>query len=231
MIMKKVEVKELSENFFEAIGKEWMLVTAGNKEAFNTMTASWGGIGWLWNKPVAFVFVRPERYTYEFIEKGDFLTLSFLGEENKKIHAVCGSKSGREVDKVKETGLKPLFTAQGNVPSTVPTAPKLPNGKSPFSSIGWKFWNNLRRLLMRRLFLPVLLFVLFTVFSARAGQPSYSADVTVDVTADNASAARELAMRRANRQAVSAIAANFTTREGVTVLNKLKLLMRLLIFR
>ena len=74
---------------------------------------------------------------------------------------------------------------------------------------------------MRRLFLPVLLFVLFTVFSARAGQPSYSADVTVDVTADNASAARELAMRRANRQAVSAIAANFTTREGVTVLNKL----------
>lgn len=106
-------------------------------------------------------------------------------------------------------------------PSTVQTAPKLPNGKSPFSSIGWKFWNNLRRLLMRRLFLPVLLFVLFTVFSARAGQPSYSADVTVDVTADNASAARELAMRRANRQAVSAIAANFTTREGVTVLNKL----------
>ena len=113
--MKKVEIKELSENFFEAIGKEWMLVTAGNKDGFNTMTASWGGIGWLWNKPVAFVFVRPERYTYEFIEKGDYLTLSFLGEENKKIHAVCGSKSGREVDKVKETGLKPLFTEQGNV--------------------------------------------------------------------------------------------------------------------
>lgn len=113
--MKKVEIKELSENFFEAIGKEWMLVTAGNKDGFNTMTASWGCIGWLWNKPVAFVFVRPERYTYEFIEKGDYLTLSFLGEENKKIHAVCGSKSGREVDKVKETGLKPLFTEQGNV--------------------------------------------------------------------------------------------------------------------
>ena len=63
--MKKLEVKDLKENFFEAIGKEWMLVTAGTKEKFNTMTASWGGIGWLWNKPVAFVFVRPERYTYE----------------------------------------------------------------------------------------------------------------------------------------------------------------------
>ena len=73
--MKKLEVKDLKENFFEAIGKEWMLVTAGTKEKFNTMTASWGGIGWLWNKPVAFVFVRPERYTYEFIEKSDYLTL------------------------------------------------------------------------------------------------------------------------------------------------------------
>ena len=83
--MKKLEVKDLKENFFEAIGKEWMLVTAGTKEKFNTMTASWGGIGWLWNKPVAFVFIRPERYTYEFVEKNDYLTLSFLGEENKKI--------------------------------------------------------------------------------------------------------------------------------------------------
>ena len=113
--MKKLEVKDLKENFFEAIGKEWMLVTAGTKEKFNTMTASWGGIGWLWNKPVAFVFIRPERYTYEFVEKNDHLTLSFLGEENKKIHAVCGSKSGRNIDKVKETGLKPVFTENGNV--------------------------------------------------------------------------------------------------------------------
>ena len=108
--MKKLEVKDLKENFFEAIGKEWMLVTAGTKEKFNTMTASWGGIGWLWNKPVAFVFVRPERYTYEFIEKSDYLTLSFLGEANKKFHAVCGSKSGRDTDKVKASGLKPVFT-------------------------------------------------------------------------------------------------------------------------
>ena len=113
--MKKLEVKDLKENFFEAIGKEWMLVTAGTKEKFNTMTASWGGIGWLWNKPVAFVFIRPERYTYEFVEKNDYLTLSFLGEENKKIHAICGSKSGREVDKIKETGLKPMITDKGNV--------------------------------------------------------------------------------------------------------------------
>lgn len=113
--MKRIEVKYLTENIFEVIGKEWMLVTAGSKDGFNTMTASWGGMGWLWNKPVAFVFIRPERYTYEFIEKSDDLTLSFLGTENKKIHAICGSKSGRNTDKVKETGLIPVFTEQGNV--------------------------------------------------------------------------------------------------------------------
>lgn len=113
--MKKVEIKDLSDNFFEAISKEWMLVTAGDKDKFNTMTANWGGIGWLWNKPVAFVFIRPERYTHEFVEQSDRLTLSFLGEENKKIHAVCGSKSGRDIDKVKATGLVPVFTEQGSV--------------------------------------------------------------------------------------------------------------------
>ena len=76
--MQELAIKDLTENFFEAIGKEWMLVTSGSKEKFNTMTASWGGIGFLWNKAVAFIFIRPERYTYEFIEKNDMLTLSFL---------------------------------------------------------------------------------------------------------------------------------------------------------
>lgn len=113
--MKPIAIKDLSENFFQAIGKEWMLVTAGDKEKFNTMTASWGGIGFLWNKPVVFVFIRPERYTFEFIEKSEYFTLSFLGEENKAIHKICGSKSGREVDKVKETGLKPISTEKGNI--------------------------------------------------------------------------------------------------------------------
>lgn len=113
--MKTLEIKELSENFFESISKEWMLVTSGTKNKFNTMTASWGGIGFLWNKPVAFVFIRPERYTYEFTEKNEFMTLSFLGEENRNIYQVCGSKSGRDTDKIKETGLQPVFTPLGNV--------------------------------------------------------------------------------------------------------------------
>lgn len=105
--MKEINVKELKDNFFEAIGKEWMLVTAGTTEHFNVMTASWGGIGWLWNKPVAYVFIRPERYTFEFAEQSDQLTLSFLGmsKEAREIYKICGSKSGRDINKVDACGL------------------------------------------------------------------------------------------------------------------------------
>ena len=112
--MKKTDLKALaSANAFDLIGKEWMLVTAGNKEKFNTMTASWGGIGWLWNRPVAFVFIRPERYTHDFIERESRLTLSFYKEECRGILQFCGTKSGRDVDKVKETGLNPVMLESG----------------------------------------------------------------------------------------------------------------------
>lgn len=113
--MKKISVSELKDNMFDAIGKEWMLVTAGTPEKFNMMTASWGGTGILWGKPVAFIFIRPERYTYEFIEKGDTLTLSFLGEAHRDIHKICGSQSGRDIDKVAVSGLKPYVTENGNI--------------------------------------------------------------------------------------------------------------------
>lgn len=113
--MKKISVSELKDNMFDAIGKEWMLVTAGMPEKFNMMTASWGGTGILWGKPVAFIFIRPERYTYEFIEKGDTLTLSFLGEAHRDIHKICGSQSGRDIDKVAASGLKPYVTENGNI--------------------------------------------------------------------------------------------------------------------
>lgn len=113
--MKEINVSELKDNMFDAISKEWMLVTAGTQEKFNMMTASWGGTGVLWAKPVAFIFIRPERYTYQFIEEGETLTLSFLGEGHKDIHKICGSKSGRDIDKVAATGLKPFATPEGNI--------------------------------------------------------------------------------------------------------------------
>ena len=113
--MKEIKASELKDNLFEAIGTEWMLVTAGDEDNFNMMTASWGGTGILWGKEVAFIFIRPERYTYEFIEAGSTVTLAFLGKDNKGVHSVTGSKSGRNTDKVAETGLVPVVTAKGNI--------------------------------------------------------------------------------------------------------------------
>lgn len=114
--MKKTDIARLGqEDAIRMIGKEWMLVTAGTPEHFNTMTASWGGVGYLWNKPVAFVFVRPERHTYGFMEREERFTLSFLGAEHRDILNFCGTKSGRDCDKVKETGLVPVQTEQGCV--------------------------------------------------------------------------------------------------------------------
>lgn len=115
--MKKIDCKELNDNVFETIGKEWMLITAGSVEKWNTMTASWGCVGWLWNKPVAVIFVRPERFTHEFVEANEYVTLSFLGHspEARKIYNFCGSKSGRDCDKAKETGLEAITTDLGNI--------------------------------------------------------------------------------------------------------------------
>lgn len=115
--MKRIEYTDLKDNFFETIGKEWMLVTAGTPGHHNMMTASWGGVGWLWNKPVAFIFIRPERYTFELTEKEDNITLSFLGHgaDARTIYTICGSKSGRDLDKTVATGLRPVEMENGGV--------------------------------------------------------------------------------------------------------------------
>ena len=113
--MSFIEIKpeELSGNTFEMIGSDWMLVSASDGERFNTMTASWGGMGILWGKPVAFVFIRPQRYTFEFTEKTDRLTLSFFGGEMRDALTLCGRKSGRDCDKVAEAGLTPMWVGEG----------------------------------------------------------------------------------------------------------------------
>ena len=115
--MERIDMRDLNDNVFETIGKEWMLVTAGNEEKFNMMTASWGCLGWLWNKPVAVVFIRPERYTHQFIEENDTLTLQFLGNSEKArlAYNFCGSKSGRDFDKAHEAGLTPVTLEGGEV--------------------------------------------------------------------------------------------------------------------
>ena len=114
-LLTEIDPKVLDENVFKLIGEQWMLVTAGNAEKFNMMTASWGGLGFLWNRPVAFVFIRPQRYTFDFVERNEGFTLSFFGEEYRKVLQLCGTKSGREIDKVAETKLTPFATPSGNM--------------------------------------------------------------------------------------------------------------------
>ncbi len=112
---KKINPSEINESIFDLIGKDWALVTSGTPDKFNTMTISWGGAGIMWGKPVAFTFIRPQRYTYEFMEKNGFYTMSFFDEKYRDALKLCGSKSGRDIDKVAQTGLTPAFTEEGAV--------------------------------------------------------------------------------------------------------------------
>jgi len=106
---------ELNESAFRIIGKEWMLITAGTMESWNTMTASWGAMGELWFKPVVFAFIRPSRYTLEFVEKKATFTLSFFDEIQRKALNFCGANSGRDCNKAAATGLTPIATDSGSV--------------------------------------------------------------------------------------------------------------------
>lgn len=108
-MFKEISAKEIKENLIGCIADEWTLISAGNEEGFNMMTASWGFAGELWGGDAVEVFIRPQRYTLKFVENSDYFALSFYGD-NKEIHKVCGSKSGRDTDKIKETGLTPIFS-------------------------------------------------------------------------------------------------------------------------
>ena len=108
-MFKEIKYEDLSLNPFTKIGNEWMLISAGNKVNFNTMTASWGALGFIWQRPAVTIYIRPQRYTKEFIDASSSFTVSFFGSEHKKALALCGAKSGRDTDKVAEAGLTPFF--------------------------------------------------------------------------------------------------------------------------
>lgn len=112
-MFKEIDPKQLGENVFSLIGDKWMLITAGTKEQCNTMTASWGGLGVFWGAPTATCYIRPQRYTKEFVDREEYFTLTFFGEEYRKALSLCGSKSGRDVDKVKECGFTVAASEEG----------------------------------------------------------------------------------------------------------------------
>ena len=114
-MFKKVDPKTLDLNPFTAIGDQWMLITAGTPENCNTMTASWGGLGVLWGAPMATAYIRPQRYTKQFVDENEYFTLSFFPESCRPQLNLCGTKSGRDMDKVKECGFT-VAAGVGNAP-------------------------------------------------------------------------------------------------------------------
>lgn len=113
--MLKIDIEKFDKNVFTEIDKKWGIITAGDKfVGFNGMTVSWGGFGIMWNKPVAFIFVRKSRYTHEFLDKSDSITIAFLSDEFKNAKALFGSKSGRDMNKYEASGLHPVFEPDFN---------------------------------------------------------------------------------------------------------------------
>lgn len=104
-MFQEIKTTELKDNPFQMIGKDWLLVTAEKEGRCNTMTASWGGVGVMWGKDVAFLVIRPQRYTKEFIDSSDTLSLSVLPESFRKTYSYLGSVSGRDEDKIAASGL------------------------------------------------------------------------------------------------------------------------------
>ena len=110
MSFKEIKVEDFTYNPFEVIGKRWLAVTGEADGKSNVMTASWGGLGVLWGKPVAFIFLRPTRYTKEFVDKADGFSLSVFPDSDDDHHMMqyFGTVSGRDEDKIKKAGLTVL---------------------------------------------------------------------------------------------------------------------------
>ena len=94
-------------NPFKIFDKDWAIVTAGDLKKHNSMTVSWGGMGTLWSKSVVTVYVKPCRYTYNFMENNDFFVVSFYDEKYRNALKIMGSTSGRNCDKDKTANLTP----------------------------------------------------------------------------------------------------------------------------
>ena len=113
MALRTVDLKELSPEIFRVFGTQNALLTAGNREGCNTMTIGWCGLGRIWNLPACTVYVRPERYTYGFMEDQEYFTVSVpLLAAHDRIK-VFGTKSGRDTDKLAESGMTLAFTESG----------------------------------------------------------------------------------------------------------------------
>ncbi len=111
-MFKEIQFTDVKENVVDLLKNQWGLVTAGDENGLNTMTVSWGAIGELWAKDMATIYIRPQRHTVNYLENNDYFTISFFDSKDKDILKFCGAKSGRDCDKIKETGLVPVFDCE-----------------------------------------------------------------------------------------------------------------------
>lgn len=109
---KRISPDKIPGNIIKLLN-DWMLITSGVEDNLNVMTASWGGLGVLWDRPIALNFINPTRFTVSTMEKGDTYTLSFYTEAYKEALEYCGNNSGRDTDKIKGSGLTPIKTPNG----------------------------------------------------------------------------------------------------------------------
>ena len=112
MKFEKIDVTKENINPFQRIGQDWMLISAKKENKVNTMTASWGTMGVFWGKNVVTVGIRPQRFTKEFVDAGDFFTLTFFDGERKEEMGYLGKVSGRDEDKIAKVGFTPVFTGE-----------------------------------------------------------------------------------------------------------------------
>jgi flavin reductase (DIM6/NTAB) family NADH-FMN oxidoreductase RutF len=102
-------------NPWKKFHEEWALVTAGKKDNFNTMTISWGGMGTLFSRPVVTVYIKPARYTHDFVLENDIFTVSFYDEKHRESLTYLGNHSGKDEDKVAKVGFSPKFLENGGI--------------------------------------------------------------------------------------------------------------------
>ncbi len=100
---------------FRKFSTQWAIVTAGSMDDYNCMTLSWGMMGNVWDHPgyALTIYVRPDRYTFGFMERNDYFTVCFLPEKNRKDAEILGTISGRDGDKVAKTSLTPVAMEHG----------------------------------------------------------------------------------------------------------------------
>lgn len=109
MSFTKIDITKDAMHVFDLLAKDWMLISAGTEQKWNTMTASWGALGVIWGKPSVTAYIRHSRYTKEFVDNNEYFTITFLQDGHRDALNVLGSMSGREIDKMHESGLTPVF--------------------------------------------------------------------------------------------------------------------------